>query len=393
MARNNETTVVDLGSSYQVLNSFDRRKGIRVSAGDKTIVVYGLNYRLFTSDAYLALPCNQLTVDQYEYYGITYGNRSSLIDESYCSQFLLVGCEDDTEITFESTTILLNQMETYLFEFGRERTGARFVSNKPISFFSGHRCNFVPQDTERCDHLTEQLPPTAVWGTRFLSASFSSRMTGDLYRILTSEPSNNVTVNCVNSTVHTTASYTYTLENAGSWQEFSTPIDSYCAVESSKPLIVVQFSLGRDIDSVGDPFMMMVTSIEQFSNSYVFNVLEKFSTNYITVFVTPANFQPESIFLDNNSLQEANWTAIFCQDGTVCGYAVYASLDPGEHQFYHTNNQAKIGVATYGFDTRNSYGYPGGLELTPIQCKYIPKINLTLYNAYNNTTTFFSGSH
>ena len=84
-------------------------------------------------------------------------------------------------------------------------------------------------------------------------------------------------------------------------------------------------------------------------------------------------------------MQEANWTAIFCQDGTVCGYSAHAGLDPGEHRLYHTDNLPKIGVAAYGFNLWNSYGYPGGLELTPVQCKSIPKLS----NAYKIITGFF----
>ena len=358
VAMQNTTTVVPLGGSYQVFSSIDRRKGIHVSAGDKAVVVYGLNYDEFTSDAFLALPCSRLTVDQYEYYGMTYDNTSEE------SQLLFVGCEDNTTISIASTTITLNQMETYLYETSNDNTGTRIVSNKPLSFFSGALCTNIPADTGFCDHITEQFPPTAIWGTRFLSASFSSRMSGDVYRILTSQPSTTVTVNC------TTYSQpqTYSLATAGAWQEFNTSANSFCVIESNNPLLVVEFGLGNGYDGIGDPFMMMIPPIEQYSNGYVFNVLPEFSTNFITIFVSPEDFEPENIFVDDTSQEGADWTTIYCADGTVCGHATYASLEAGEHRLYHGDTLAKVGVAAYGFNSFNSYGYPGGLQLTPIQC-------------------------
>ena len=63
----------------------------------------------------------------------------------------------------------------------------------------------------------------------------------------------------------------------------------------------MEFCLGYDYDNIGDPFMMMVTPIEQFSN-YVFNILPEFATNYITVAVTPDDFEPRNIHVDDVDL-------------------------------------------------------------------------------------------
>ena len=357
VAMQNTTTVVPLGGSYQVFSSINRSKGIHISAGDKAVSVYGLNYNEFTSDAFLALPCSRLTVDQYEYYGMTYDNTR------WESQLLIVGCEDNTTISIASTTITLNQMETYLHETSNDNTGTRIVSNKPLSVFSGALCTNIPADKEACDHITEQFPPTATWGTHFLSASFSGRMSGDIYRVLTSQPSTNVTVNC------TTYSQpqAYSLATAGAWQELTTPANSFCVIESNNPLLVVEFALGSETDGIGDPFMMMIPPIEQYSNGYVFNALSEFVINCITMFVSPECFQPENIFLDDKSQEEANWTTIYCADGTVCGHAAYASLEGGEHQLYHNDTSAVIGVVVYGFNSYISYGYSGGLELSPLR--------------------------
>ena len=243
-------------------------------------------------------------------------------------------------------------------------TGTKVVSNRPIVFYPGHECTFIPTTVSFCDHITEQVPPTAIWGSQFISASFNGRSSGEIYRVLASEDSTTVVVNC--STF--SQLQTYDLSSAGSWQEFSTLAMSFCSIDSNKPLLVMEFSLGNDYDNIGDPFMMMVTPTEQFSNNYVFIVLPEFSTNYITVAVTPDDFEPRNIHVDDVDLVNAVWNTVYCSDTTVCGYVTYVTLNPGEHQLYHSDVSAHIGVSAYGFNSFNSYGYPGGLELVPIQC-------------------------
>ena len=363
IATQNATTTVEIPNTFQVFSSSDRDKGIRVSAGDNRIVVYGLNYDRFTSDAFLALPCDRLPVEQYEYYAISYTDGGS----DRLSYILIVSCEDNTMVQIGSAVVQLSRMQTYFFESANDITGTKVVSNRPIVVYAGHECTFIPATARACDHITEQVPPTTIWGSQFISASFSGRSSGEIYRVLASEDATTLVVNC--STFNQLQ--TYDLSSAGSWQEFSTPAMSFCTINSNKPLLVMEFSLGNNLDGIGDPFMMMVTPTEQFSNNYVFNVLPEFSTNYITVAVTPDDFEPRNIHVDDVDLENAVWNTVYCSDTTVCGYVTYVTLTPGEHRLYHSDVSAHIGVSAYGFNSYNSYGYPGGLGLVPVHCKCI----------------------
>jgi len=183
LASNNMTTVVDLPSTFQVLSNTERNKGIYVKAeGDKRIVLYGLSYSMYTTDAYLALPCSNLAVDEYEYYGITYPSSR------WRSDILIVGCEDGTNITTPSTTVTLNRQETYLIS-SSDSTGMRVTSTKPVSFFSNQLCTNIPSNVTYCDHLTEQIPPSSTWGRSFFAASLLGRSSGEIFRVLTSRSS------------------------------------------------------------------------------------------------------------------------------------------------------------------------------------------------------------
>ena len=115
---------------------------------------------------FLALPCSNQNVNEYEYYGVTL--KDSILYNS--PQILLVGCENGTTIKIKSEIISLNEMETYLVHNQGDLTGTRVISNKPISFISGHECAIVPDGVLYCDHLLEQLPNTKLWGKHFLTA-------------------------------------------------------------------------------------------------------------------------------------------------------------------------------------------------------------------------------
>ena len=365
VATNTATSRVTLPSDFQVFSNSttERNKGIRVRAEEgRRIVVYGLNFHQHTSDAFVALPCNRFAVSDYEYYVISF---LPLTQGNLPSTYLLVGCEDDTTITTPSSTLTLNQMETYVMEsVSNDLTGTRIVSDKPLSLFSNHECSFVPNSATACDHLTEQVPPTVTWGRFFLAASFLGRTSGEIYRILASTDATDVTMNCTGIPELLSS----TLSNAGNWKEINA--SGFCSIESNKPILVFEFSLGGALDGVGDPFMTMVPPVEQHSNNYVFNTLSDFSTNYITVYVAPEFFQPQQIFLDSMSLDTSNiWTNVYCTGSVICGFITRLQLQPGDHRVYHQDADARIGITAYGFNSFNSYGYPGGLQLVPIQCK------------------------
>ena len=225
----NTALTINVPTSFEITSSTERDKGIRISAGKSNIVVYGLNYAAFSSDAFLALPCDQFAVEYYEYYGVTYSNG-----HGRPSYILIVGCEDNTVLQIGSDVIKLSKMESYLWESINDITGTRIVSNRPIAVFPGHPCTDIPSGVGGCDHLTEQVPPTAIWGKNFLSASISGRLSEDIYRMIASENFTNVVVNCSKFS----QLQTYDLGLAGSWQEFHTANGSFCSISSSKPLLV-----------------------------------------------------------------------------------------------------------------------------------------------------------
>lgn len=357
-ATNHSTTIVTLPTSLEVSSSTERNKGIHIKAeGERKIVVYGISAKAYTTDTFLALPCSNLAVDTYEYYGVTYPSESIR-----SGNILLVGCEDQTRVTTSTATFTLNRLETYLIR-SYDITGMKVTSTKPISFFSNHECTNVPSNSYACDFLTEQIPPTLTWGREFFAASLLGRTSGEIFRVVAAQNSTVLRVKCSSLS----QDLVYNLANSGDWQEFQIASVNFCSIESSAPIVLMQFALGNSIDQVGDPFMMMIPPVEQYSNNYILNVLSTFPSNYITIYVATRYYQPNLIFVDNQVQTNSAWSAVMCASNSVCGYVTRLSLTAGEHSLYHQDPEARVGVSAYGFDRYNSYGYSGGLKLTPIQ--------------------------
>ncbi|XP_064385989.1 IgGFc-binding protein-like [Halichondria panicea] len=169
-------------------------------------------------------------------------------------------------------------METYQIESVNDLTGTRITSSKPLSVFSGSDCANVPQDINYCDHLVEQVPPTVTWGSKFLVASLEGRYSGERIRVLSARAAS-VTVNC-NTNVSVSE---FQLQSGGRFREFELLIESFCCIESTSPVLVAQYAYGGESDGIGDPFMMIIPPIEQFTNNYLVESFANFSSNYVTI--------------------------------------------------------------------------------------------------------------
>ena len=349
----NSSTRVNGPSSFEVLSVNERNKGILVEA-NRDINLHGMSFHQYTADAYLALPCSKMAVDEYEYYEISY----NIITSYHPSVILLVACENETVVEFNSLTITLNSMETYQIESDNDLTGTRITSSKPLSVFSGSDCAYIPRSINYCDHLVEQVPPTVTWGSKFFVASLEGRSSGERIRVLSARAAS-VAVNC-NTNVSVSE---FQLQSGGSFREFEIPINSFCSIESTSPVLVAQYAYSRDSDGVGDPFMMIISPIEQFTNNYFVEAFPLFVSKYITMYVSSEFFQTAQIVLDNSIV--TGWRNVVCSNGD---HISRTNVSTGVHSIRHQNSSAVLGVSVYGFGVANSYGYPGGMRLSPIQC-------------------------
>ena len=227
----------------------------------------------------------------------------------------------------------------------------------------------MPVGVAACDHLVKQLPPTVTWGREFYVVSSLGKIAGEQYKVITSAATTTVVCYCYTFGGSVSETFVTTLNGVGTSYEFHIAQNMFCSIQASNPILLVQFAIGRSREpsSYGDPFMMMIPPVEQYSNNYTF-VTQLGLQNAITVTVASEFFHSEDIVLNGNSLS-ANWTEIYCSNQTVCGYGTRVSLNVGTNFIYHRDATARLGTFVYGFARSIGYGYPAGMQLIPISGK------------------------
>jgi hypothetical protein len=250
-------------------------------------------------------------------------------------------------------------------------TGSFVLADKPISVFGSHACANIPSSNVFfCDYLAEQMPPTDMWGTKFVTAPLKGRLFGDTYRFLALYDNTSITMNGpVVATI-----------NRGDYYQLSLVNSAYFT--STKPVLAAQFAHSSDYDMVmySDPFMTLIPPTDQYGSSCVVQTpTTDFPTNYINV-MAPAG-SVGNIFLDGAVINPAAWVNV------PLGLYKYAqvAVAPGPH-VVNGSGGAVCGVIVYGWGVYDSYGYPGGLcapraTVTPPQFSCPPK-----------STNIFAGS-
>ena len=362
-------TTVSLPAAAQISGSDTiSTKGVRVVA-QKEVTVYGINRYPFTTDAYLGLPLDILGT---EYIVLAYEN----VNIVNASQFAIVATEDATTVTItpKVTTgarpggvpynIVMNKGQTYLLRntgsynavTPSDVTGTTILSTKPVAVFGGHQCANIPVGFVACDHIVEQLPPEDSWGRNFLTVPLGTRTGADTFRVIASD----------NGTTVTTNGVVVAVLNRGQFKEFR--LTTRSVVSADKPVLLSQYSNSSSFDNVtSDPFMMLIPPFEQFLASYtVTTPASGFRTNLVNV-VAPTSVVG-ALTMDGNPIPAGLFQAI-----GASGYSgAQVPVTLGGHTFSAT---LPFGVFSYGYDSFDSYGYPGGLALG--QVARVDKLTLT----------------
>jgi len=361
--------ILSLPFGVAVFSNDTQYKGVYIRADSDTLIVIGQSKTNNTSDTFLALPYKRSSaVTEYLYYGISVPGYSS----SYQSAILIVGTEDNItmKLTVAQTvttnfyntlyagseySFVINRLQTFYIRSTGDLTGTKIVTDRQVSVFSGHELAQIPQDLCCGDQLIEQVPPVTSWGRVFYTMPLASR-TSYILKILASYNLTRIDLYCNNlqesHTINEGQHYTKIL----SQQE-------YCVVHSNKPVLVAQFSRGYNEDSVGDPMMVIVPDVLQFSNSFPITTIRNTSyRHYVNLIVLAQYYQPDMIYLisggRNVSLSTQEWVPIRVKHTTV-GYATQLNISEGVAEIIHTNETALMATIIYGFTELGSYGNPG----------------------------------
>ena len=379
-------------------------KAIHLKTSSDKVTVIGQSNAQFTLDTFLAVPLRKLCVSEYVYYPFSV---AAFVRAD--GSIAIVGTENKTKVTIivpvnakvstNSTTgwnirrsgkrsrYIINKMQTvYVSAYLNDLTGTKIIANKPLSVISGHECAFVPYLTWACDHLVEQVLPTALWGTKYYVAPLASRKSYTL-KIIAAQNDTKLQLVCNGTHRNFKIDEGKILQQVYSNQE-------YCAVHSNKKISVVQLSHGTREDNAGDPMMTLIPAVNDFSSEIVsstnHNITFSKYVQFINVIVMAKYFQPSQIYLKtssiNKSLESYNWVPITV-DNTIEAYAaqVYLKATDEVFQITHFNSSALMSAIIYGFlidphykYSRGGYGHPAGLNFAKrISGKLLPIHSIT----------------
>ena len=396
----------------------ERDKGIRIKAeGAKLLSVFGINCADVSTDAFLALPCHRYPIVKYRYFVFS----TDVPGHTYQSRFLMVGCEDNTTVNISPSQIIelpadltgelvpvvvdpdgsvntgtftINRRQTLQLSSIKDLTGTIIESDKPISVFVGHECAQVPENNTACDYVVEQIPPDATWGTQFFTVPLNVRESGERYRIGTVTDNNEVTVTCTTEgqllrevKKETIRSKQYVeFDTVGDTTDGVTPgyQRDFCCIETTKPAIVMMYVKGHSVDEIvipekigtqGDPSMLFVPPVTQYSNQYYFSTQLEVKTDFLShiSYALPVQFFHNSTsdqiaFIVNGSTftPTSGYHPIYCSNGQICGYGAYSNITKGFQVVEYTKPLAPLYLYVYGLSREISYAYPAGFLMEPI---------------------------
>lgn len=371
--------VVMIPGEHQVTDSNfgNRLKGIHVFSPEGGLLyVVAENFITFLNHGtYIAYPCLSLgeNVEQYEYGVISFDDPA----DNLGSQFLLVGCSNDTVLTITPTQslslpmdiqrssstvnidsgtasneIILHQMQTLLVSSLDDLTGTIITSNKPLVVISGHECANIPLSATGCEPFAVQVLPITTWGTEFLLSPFFGRDGPQGFKAVSSKSNTSYVYRCSSDSRLAVQTRTVSFFSA-----------SYCHLQSTDPAFLVALSFGGSIDSKGDPSISIVSPVDQYVKTVDFVSLptRDFPTNYISVTVEAKHFNPQNILLDGEEIN-CTWHMINDTKSNIVGYGCNKTINsdrsrPRKHNVTHSAEDGALSVIVYGFSSFPALGY------------------------------------
>jgi hypothetical protein len=239
-------------------------------------------------------------------------------------------------------------------------TGAYIEADKPVAVFSSNDCANVPNIPDQCccDHLEEQLFGLQTWGKSYVAAQMPRRQTeGSIWQILAQEDGTNVTFTAGAGITGLPPSVVLNARQKVEYEVRGGATPGDFLVTSDKPVLVNQYTVGsfhvQDGSDVGDPDMVQAIPTEQFLSHY--NILVP--STWINDFLVLTRKAGSMVMVDGIE-PAATWVPIAGGWET----AVIPMMD-GVHTL---DGAAPFGVAVSGYDSYDSYSYPGGLNQTVI---------------------------
>ncbi len=284
-------------------------------------------------------------------------------------------------------TFTLSKGQQAQFTQQDDLAGSIISATSPIGVLAGHPCMQIPVGTYYCDHGEQMLPPVKALGNEYVGVMYKPRVAGD-----------QAFWHLVGTVNGTQLSYTPsapsgapTTLNAGETADFQT--DQPFIVQSQDktfPFMLftkmsgAQWTQLSNTTGYGDPDFVISVPPEQYLDNYVFFTDLTYPETHLVVVRAPDasnNFQ--DVTLDCMSGPLSGWQGIGKYQWTrvdlETGFNPVGNCSNGPHSM---TSKGLFGLWVWGWGTPTtspptsyvSYGYPGGMNVQPINGVIIPPI-------------------
>ena len=398
-------TEITLRADEVSIESDSVRDRAFVIESNVSLSVVGYAEEFTSADSFKILPPIYLPVLVYEYYAISVpiavpgDGEEEFKEPQGNSAIVIVTTERDTELSISLTQRvaitaqdLVQQVPEGMFDVGvpatvrfpdaaqtlyiasvDDLTGSRITSNKPIAFISGHECGTLPDNFQYCDQLIEQVPPTATWGRTFITCPIEGRDVFDVFKVIASRDASVINVSCTDAR----PPQVFLLQK-GEFTSFDVSSSTHCYVSSSRPVLLVQFSVLSSVDGAitGDPFMVIIPPVEQYRSSYTISTLTPsflftgLPEQYFVNILLPEGVDSAGLRINGNQLSPAvSFVSVPCASGPgSCGSSAQVSIPGGQHTLTHEDSTVTFGAIVYWLYYRVGSGYFAGMTQNPIAC-------------------------
>lgn len=304
----------------------------------------------------------------------------------------IIAATDNTTVTFTPTanvdgggtipsgaahtaiTINLNRGQHAQITQTAELTGSIIAANKPVGLMAAHNCMFMPDGIINCDHMEQMVPPVHALGYRYANVMYRPRVAGETSTFWRVVGAADGTVLSYSANVGGPA--TLSKGQAVTFQT-GTPfvIESQ---DADHPFEMFEYMTSSSYVQAGygDPDFVVSVPPDQYLSDYVFFADPTYpETNLVVIRAKGTDAAYHDVTLDCLG-PLSNWQTVgqyqWARADLITGdFANVGNCSTGRHEI---KSDAPFGLWVWGWGTpltttftaNVSYGYPGGMNVAPI---------------------------
>jgi hypothetical protein len=242
--------------------------------------------------------------------------------------------------------------------YSSDLSGTIVHADEPVLAWGGHGCTFIPQTKKACDHLETSMFPVQTLGTQYVvPMPYTPHGEHQWVRVMALYENTSITFD------PPSVGPANVILNTGDVLDLPDVSQSFTLVANGR-VFVAQYMLGEYANvpddagaptpDEGDPSESAGIPVQEYRSSYTFLAPQTYAENWIDV-MAPAG---STVTLDGTDLPASAFAPVGAEPYSVASQKLTGTT--GGHEIHGT---APFGLVVYGYGSRTSYMYPGGLDL------------------------------